>query len=511
LIAVAVLSPSLAAVPSASPDELVQEGVWTVTRDEASGVALRTMELTLHPQPEPRPALKYLLIADEFARVDGNAAVYYLKAMGFLEQNTARDWLSDFTKKSAEQVRTEGKGWEDAPPYSWQNMLPNKLPLDEVKQFLQVSAFQPPLLREAARRRQFDLDRQIRSVENPIGYLLPEMQTMRELARTQRLRCRVAIAENRIDDALTILGQQYAMAWHLGQDEFFVPTLVGAACAGIAWEDMLLLVQHADTPNLYWALATLPRPLIDMQRANAYEREFLYEQVKVLREVDETPRPAGYWSDFVSRLLPQIEVLAGDFGLPRAWSDPDLKRVAVVAYIALAYPGARHYLIQECGLSPEQVDAYPTAQTVFLAIVRYYDATRDEYFKWTFLPFWQAVSAKPGPRMGEAEDAAKQEFGFCTLPTGMFLPATLAAGTAAARVQQQLALVQTVEAVRLYAGDHDGQFPPTLAALSLPAPPDPFTGQPVAYELHGDHAVLTGHPLPGMQYRLVLRWAEDRE
>jgi hypothetical protein len=419
--------------------------------------------------------------------------------------------LSDFAKRSAELAQQEGKAWEDTPPYRWQNLRPDELPLEEVAQFLQASAFQPPLLREAARRRLFDLDRQIRSVENPVGYLLPEIQTMRELARTQRLRCRVALAQNRIDDALAVLGQQFTMAWHLGQDEFFVSNLVGAACAAMAWEDSLLLVQHADAPNLYWAVATLPRPLIDMQRANAFEREFLYEQVKVLREVDETPRPAGFWHDFVSRLLPQIDLLASDLGLPRAWSDPEAKRTAVVGYIALAYPGARRYLIQECGLPPEQVDAYPTAQTVFLAMVRYYDVLRDEHFKWTFLPHWQAVSAKPDARTRAAEDAAKRDFGLCALPTSMLLPATMAASTASARVQQQLALLQTVEAVRLYAADHNGQFPPTLASLSLPAPPDPFTGQQLQYELRGNQAVLTGHPLPGQQYRLVLRWAEDGE
>ena len=191
-------------------------------------------------------------------------------------------------------------------------MAPAELPLDEVKQFLQLTSFQPPFLREAAQRRTMDLDRQMRNVQDPLMYILPEIQSMRELARTQSLRCKVAIAEGRIDDAIAILGQQYAMARHLGQDEFLVSNLVGIACAGIAWQDALYLVQHPKTPNLYWAFAALPQPLFDLRQANAFERQFLYEQVKVLREVNETPRPVGYWQDFVDRLIPQVRSLASD-------------------------------------------------------------------------------------------------------------------------------------------------------------------------------------------------------
>ena len=168
-------------------------------------------------------------------------------------------------------------------------MAPQDLPLDEVRKFLQLTSFQTHFLREAARRRNLDLNRNMRQVKDPIAYLLPEIQAMRELARTQNLRCKVAIAEGRLDDAIEILGQQYAMAWHLGQDEFLVSNLVGIACTSIAWEDALHLVQHPKAPNLYWAFASLPRPLVDLRQANAFERQFLYEQVKVLREVDEMP------------------------------------------------------------------------------------------------------------------------------------------------------------------------------------------------------------------------------
>ncbi|MHC4398142.1 MAG: hypothetical protein ACYTG0_00510 [Planctomycetota bacterium] len=490
--------------PPAGAAEPVEEGGWLVEEDN-----VRTMEMTLHPKGEPRPALKHRLLPDDFDMVDGNAAVYYLKAMGFLEQDPARDRLRKVFAEARERVEKEGKSYGDFPPHSWQSMKPEELPLDEVKEFLKLTSFQPGFLEEARQRRVFDLDRNLREVDDPYAYLLPEIQAMRELARRQTVRCKVAIAEGRIDDAIAILGQQYAMARHLGQDEFLVTGLVGIACGGIAWDDALYLVQHPDAPNLYWAFASLPRPLVDVRHALSVERQMFYLQFKALREVDETPRPVGYWRDFLDRLIPQFGLLASDFGMPWANDDPEVARAVLVASVAAAYPGAKRYLIDDCGLSAEQVEAYPTAQAVFLAVVRYYDEARDDYFKWAQLPYWQAAlkTRDLEPSMGAQADRV----GWIATPSDLLLPAVIAVRTAAARIEQQLALSQTVEAIRMYGAAHDGKLPKTLDDLPLPAPPEPFNGKPLDYRYHGDHAVLNGHDMPGLRYRLVLRFAEKTE
>ena len=503
-----------AATRCARAEEPTKEGGWLVTRDAQTGVMVRSMEMTLHPQGEPRPALRYRLIPDEFDMVDGNAALFYLKAMGFLEQNVARERLSDVWRKAAERAQAEGKDFGEVAPYVWQSMTPSELPLDDVKQYLQLTSFQPGFLQEAAQRKALSLDRHIRSVENPIAYLLPEIQSMRELARTQSLRCKVAVAEGRIDDAIAILGQQYAMARHLGQDEFLVSNLVGIACAGIAWEDALYLVQHPQAPNLYWAFAALPQPMFDLRESYAFERQFLYEQIKILREVDETPRPVGFWQDFLDRLSSRpeiVDIVTSEFRLPRdTVCDPSSLRAAIVGYVAAAYPGAKRFLIERCSLPPEQVEAYPTAQTVFLAIVRFYDQARDDLFKWSYLPFWQVETSPDARRREEQLQAMSDEYGWCATPTNTLLPAVMAARTAAARDQQLTALVQTVEAIRMYGAAHDRKLPPALDALPVPALLEPYTDKPIAYEYREDHAVLTGHPLPGLQYRLVVRFAAEK-
>ncbi len=501
---------SLTSPPTASQekDSKKKDG-WTEHRDEQTRTTIMTREMTLYAKAAPRPALKYRLIPDDFDMVDGNAAIYYLKALGFLEQNSSREWLTQFHNEALKRAAKEGKEYSEVPPSVWRSTPPSQLPLKEVKEYLRVTSFQPQFIREAARRNRFDLDRNYREVDDPIAYLLPDIQSMRQLARTQSLRCRVAIAEGRLEDAVAIIGQQFAMARHLGQDEFIVSNLVGIAIAGIAWKDALCLVEQPDAPNLYWAVATIPRPLVDIRYAMSIERQLLYQQLKVLREVDEKPRPVGYWQDFVDRFLSQVGYLSNDLKLPSAKEHPKLARAAMVGFIAETYPGAKAYLIKECDLPVEQVNAYPTAQVVFLAMVRFHDQWSDEVFKWTHLPFWQVRAKTSRNREYDRLSAASDKYGKCSLPTNILLPGAMAVGDAEARCEQTIALLQTVEAIRMYGATHDGTLPSSLEDLPVPAPIEPFTGKPIDYQLQGDHAVLNGHRRAGQQqYRLVVRFAK---
>jgi hypothetical protein len=270
---------SLAAPDESSPRSPKKEDGWLVERDEQTGGSIRTPELMLHPKAEPRPALQYRLIPDDFDMLDANAAVYYLKAAGFFEQNSARQKVNQFQREALDRAQREGKRSSEVPPWLWQYLPPDELPVDEVKEYLRLMEFQTPSLREARRRDRFDMDRKVREADDFLAYLLPELQSMRELARTQSVWCRLAIAEGRIDDAIEITGQQFALGRHLGQDEFLVSNLVGMAIASFAWNDALQLLQHPDTPNLYWAFAAMPTPLVDLRHSLAIERQLLYQQL----------------------------------------------------------------------------------------------------------------------------------------------------------------------------------------------------------------------------------------
>ena len=56
----------------------------------------------------------------------------------------------------------------------------------------------------------------------------------------------------------------------------------------------------------------------------------------------------------------------------------------------------------------------------------------------------------------------------------------------------------------MYAADHDGKLPDRLADVSVPVPPDPFTGKPFRYAVEeGATAHLRGSPPRGEEQNPV--------
>ncbi|WP_442507681.1 hypothetical protein SH528x_006612 [Novipirellula sp. SH528] len=492
---------------SAAKSKITVDG-WSHQETDESDIVIMTKQLVMHPAAEPQPAMKYRLIPSSFDAMPGNAALYYMKAAGFFEQQSSRHSLWEFFFNADKQAKAEGKTREVMRPYVWLSTAPNDLPIDDVKAYLEFTSFQMGFLQEAASRRHFDLNRNIKLIDDDMfGYLLPEIQNFREVARNQSLRCRVAIAEGRVDDAIEILGQQFAMARHIGSDDFLVSGLVGNSIASIAWNDALYLLQHAQTPNLYWAFAAMPTPLIDMEQAFDVERELMHLQLKLLAEINETPRSEGYWQDYIDRLLPKLRSLEVEFNLPTG--DPVAIRATIEKFIKDAYPSAKTYLIDQQKLQSEQVEKYPTEQVVFLAMVRFLDRWRDEYYKWTTLPYWQIRTNPAFVEIDKRMQTEAEAAGLFAKPVLSLSPLlSVAAKNSQAGCERNIAMLRTIEAIRMYAAAHDSKLPPSLEALDVPAGVDPFTGKLLQYERNDDHAVLKGFPVPGMQHQLILRMAE---
>ena len=74
----------------------------------------------------------------------------------------------------------------------------------------------------------------------------------------------------------------------------------------------------------------------------------------------------------------------------------------------------------------------------------------------------------------------------------VLLPASLPAKQAETRLQWLIAGLRVMEAMRLYAADHDGRWPDRLSDITeVPLPLNPYDGKPFVYERHGDKALLT--------------------
>jgi hypothetical protein len=69
------------------------------------------------------------------------------------------------------------------------------------------------------------------------------------------------------------------------------------------------------------------------------------------------------------------------------------------------------------------------------------------------------------------------------------------------QLEQQIALLRQVEALRLYAAEYDGKLPAQLADITVPLPVDPVTGKPLTYTLEGTAAHISGNLISGENSR----------
>ena len=79
-------------------------------------------------------------------------------------------------------------------------------------------------------------------------------------------------------------------------------------------------------------------------------------------------------------------------------------------------------------------------------------------------------------------------------------------------LDRRIAMLRTIEALRIYAAAHGGQLPDSLDEVNdVPVPLDPGTGKPFEYHRDGATATLTSQihvgssETNGIRYRVTVR------
>jgi hypothetical protein len=395
-------------------------------------------------------ALKYQLLPDPLDQVHGNAAPLWVRA-GLAARGV--------TKKASDRQ------------YNWTNAAEvplAKLPQDEVREYLSPHANALRLAELAAQRDRCDWDLPPLTLQNLNDVIpLDEIQSLREIAHLLSLRCRLELAEGQFDKALGTLRIGFTLARHVGEADIVIQSLVGIAIAAVMLSRVEEMVQMPGSPNLYWALTTLPVPLVDSRPALRAELGTLYRSFPQLREAMRRPLS-------VEQVNHMVEEFAKSWGQIASKGAPDWSGRAVLAGLAIKnYPEAREYLLSQ-GRTAAQVDALPTLQVVVLYFAGKYDELRDEWLKWLNLPPWQAFAAMQANEKRLTQQARAQGNPLIAL----LFPALMKVMEAQMRLERQIAGLRCGEALRLYAAAHQGQPPPRLEAITeVPLPMDPFTGK----------------------------------
>src|SRR5207248_3310321 len=130
----------------------------------------------------------------------------------------------------------------------------------------------------------------------------------------------------------------------------------------------------------------------------------------------------------------------------------------------------------------------PTLQVLLLDEKLAYEVLRDDMMKRVNLPAWQFGS------FAVQEKAAKEDRLLVFL-----VPSLYKIRLAQGRLEQRIALLRHVEALRMYAAEHDSQWPKKLSDVPLVLPVDPFSGNPFLYRVEGGTAHVRGSPPKGQE------------
>ncbi|MGO9468036.1 MAG: hypothetical protein ACLQVF_28215 [Isosphaeraceae bacterium] len=414
------------------------------------------IRLSVQPAPAPRRALRYLLLPELNEMNPGNPIQNYFKC--FMEQQKFF-----FDKESVERRE------------KLLVMPLAELPATELRTYGGFALRQADW---AARLDTPDWQILLKVKTDGVSMLIPEVQQIRPLASALKVRFRAEVALGRFDDAIRTAKTMFAMARHLGEHPTLVGNLVGCTIANMAIGVLEEMLQQPGCPNLYWALTNLPSPLVRLEKGIEGERALVLAE---FRELDPT---APMSADQLKRFIAYIDTLLGA-GKPlepkkgvQAWLDARTKDEAKVS-------AARRRLV-ESGLVEDRLVRFPAEQVILLDEKREYEVRRDDIMKMMSLPAWQGEALAAQAKV--AREPALFEVALLEGVSGVRLPQ--------ARLDQRIALLRHVEALRLYAVEHQGTLPAKLTDTPVPLPADSFTGKPFRYEVSGTTAHLRGSPPP---------------
>jgi hypothetical protein len=420
------------------------------------------VHLTVTPQALPTPALRYQLLPELREMNPGNPVQAYLVC--FMEQN---HFFFDKT-----EVENREK---------WQTMPLKDLPVKDLRGYGGSALRQADY---AARLDTPDWQILVKMRRDGINLLLPDVQWMRMLTAALKVRFRAEIADRRFDDALTTAKTMFALSSHMGEHPAFIGGLVGVAVASQAVGPLEEMVQQPGCPNLYWALTDLPRPFIDFRQARTGESVWVEAEFRPLDEKE--PMSDAQVKQVIDRIR---TLMAADKESPDSLSvkgDPG-EWVAARAKDEELVRTARKRLV-ESGLAEENVKRFPAQQIILLDEKLEYLIHRDESLKLMALPYWDVDKV-----VAAAPKETRTEYLF------PLWAAVLKIWQREALLDQRLALLRCVEALRMYAAENGGKLPAQLAELKAPVPVDPVTGKPFPYELNGATATLRGTPPAGRE------------
>jgi hypothetical protein len=274
-------------------------------------------------------------------------------------------------------------------------------------------------------------------------------------------------------------------------------------------------------PNLYWALATLPDPFLDLRPVVLGESDLLPNTFPGLVEFEKGPVSEARAWELIQAMRKDLQMLTdagaffeefrgrSDSGLDSvfgtilafAFRDPPTEFESAVRryaddFAAIARADSGRKWLRSRGV--KDTDKMPPLQAAYLASWLRYRTRYDELTASMLLPTPQAVAQTSLAAAATKVEAAQARNDPIARTLLTFAPAMEKTLAAHVRLRRQLAALRAVEALRAHLAVSGGQFPKSWTEVTVvPVPDDPLTGKPFEYMLAYGKATITAPPPVG--------------
>ena len=196
------------------------------------------VKLTVWPAKAPESPDKLRLLPRAEDLTDADAVPLYEKAVQAMPRGIKQD-----------QIR------------EWLKLPPEQLPQQQAEEMVQKYLESLKLIVQATKCKQCNWP------DWKPGAEIANLNEYRELAFVIQLWARLEISRGGNQEALLAIQAGFAMARQLGEAPTIMQSLVGVAVAAMMCREVEYFVQAKDAPNLHAALAALPRPFVNVEKA----------------------------------------------------------------------------------------------------------------------------------------------------------------------------------------------------------------------------------------------------
>ena len=429
----------------------------------ASGAEPEIRTLTLSPTPSPVPALRYRFLPLKSELNPGNAVPMYLR----LTMELSPEALQDL-KTTPETLNT----------------LPfDQFPKEEggaAGKFVTDFAGRFKLLEFGAFRETAQWDHPVAEQrEECFQILLPDVQAVRVWSRAISVKARYEIKRHEFEKAARTIETGMAMGGHVSKAPFLISWLVGNAFTRQMLSRVEEWVGEPDSPNLYWALTTLPNPCINIRDSLEHEYKTMEWMLPEMADLDRSRTPAE-WEARLASFHQRLMKIREMYDQPEK---PDTSQDRLLDFKTAMLPRATAFLKERFG----DTQKFGDDQAILVYHAMMYHELYDDVYKATYLPVTQYL---PTLEAGSKRLMETKPYG----PLWLFprLVANVDTGRRSeARLDTEIAALRVIEAIRLHA-KVEGSLPASLDAIKIvPVPNSPVSGKPFAYALKDGTAELT--------------------